>query len=429
MENKAWVIAINMGYGHQRTAYALKDLAVDRKIINANDYEGIPETDRKIWEGSQKFYESISRFKRVPLIGNWAFNIYDQTQKILDFYPRRDLSKTNFIEKNTYNLFTKGWGRHLIKKLWPAPGEKAKPIISTFFTPAFMAEYFRYPGDIYCVVCDADISRSWAPLIPDKTKIKYCVPNERTKERLLLYGVNDNNIFLTGYPLPMSCIGGESMSILKYDIRQRLANLDPQKIYERNYTSLIKAHLGALPITADHPLTIIFAVGGAGAQKEIGVGLLRQFRNRIAAREMKIVLVAGVKKPIKQYFDEEIKKLEMDNFKNVEVLYADNFGDYFEIFNQSLSKADVLWTKPSELSFYSALGIPIIIAPTIGSQEDFNKEWLLLHGFGIEQKPENLVAEWFFDLIRDGYLAEMAMEGFVEGIQLGALNIKKLISD
>jgi len=111
------------------------------------------------------------------------------------------------------------------------------------------------------------------------------------------------------------------------------------------------------------------------------------------------------------------------------VLYADNFGDYFEIFNQSLSKADVLWTKPSELSFYSALGIPIIIAPTIGSQEDFNKEWLLLHGFGIEQKPENLVAEWFFDLIRDGYLAEMAMEGFVEGIQLGALNIKKLISD
>jgi len=105
----------------------------------------------------------------------------------------------------------------------------------------------------------------------------------------------------------MSCIGGESMSILKYDIRQRLANLDPQKIYERNYTSLIKAHLGALPITADHPLTIIFAVGGAGAQKEIGVGLLKQFRNRIAAREMKIVLVAGIKNQLSNILTRKLK--------------------------------------------------------------------------------------------------------------------------
>lgn len=428
METKAWVISINMGYGHQRTAHALADLAVDGKIINANDYAGIPERDRRLWESSRNFYEFISRFKKIPLIGNWAFNLYDRTQKIFEFYPRRDLSETNFLEKNIYNLFAKGWGRHLIKKLWPAPGEKAKPIISTFFTPAFMAEYFSYPGDIYCVVCDADVSRSWAPLIPQKTRIKYFVPNERTKQRLMLYGINRENIFLTGYPLPMSCIGGESMALLKYDIRQRLANLDPHKKYERDYTSLIKTNLGGLPLTSDHPLTVMFAVGGAGAQKEVGIGLLKQFRQKIAAREMKIILVAGIKMPIKHYFDEEIRKLQMDKFKNVEVLYADNFADYFDIFNQSLSKADVLWTKPSELSFYSALGIPLIIAPTIGSQEDFNKEWLLMHGFGIEQKPEHLVYEWFFDLIRDGYFAEMAMEGFVEGKQLGVLNIKKIIS-
>lgn len=429
MEQKAWVISINMGYGHQRTAYALRELAVDGKIINANDYAGIPNKDKAFWEGSRSFYEFISRFKRVPLIGNWAFNLYDKVQKIVEFYPKRDLSKTNFVEKNTYKFIANGWGRHLIKKLWPAPGEKAKPIISTFFIPAFMAEHFRYPGEIYCVVCDADISRSWAPLLPHKTRIKYFVPNGRTRQRLMLYGVPKENIFLTGYPLPMSCVGTESMSLLRYDIRNRLPNLDPQKKYEKKYISLLKANLGELPINSDHPLTIMFAVGGAGAQKEIGVGLLKQFRNKIASREMKVILVAGTKRRIKQYFDEEIKKLQMDKFKNVEVLFADNFGDYFDMFNETLSKADILWTKPSELSFYSALGIPMIIAPTIGSQEDYNKEWLLMHGFGIEQRNAKYAPEWLFDWLRSGYLAEMAIEGFVEGEQLGVLKIKKIISE
>jgi hypothetical protein len=427
MEKKAWVISINMGYGHQRTAYALRDLAVNNEIINANDYKGIPEKDKGFWEGSRNFYEFISLFKRVPLIGEWAFDLYDKTQKIIDFYPRRDLSQTNFLQKKTYELMANGWGRHLIRKLWPLPAEKAKPIISTFFTPAFMAEYFRYPGDIYCVVCDADISRSWAPLLPHKTRIKYFVPNERTKQRLMLYGIPQQNIFLTGYPLPMSSIGNESMSLLKYDVRNRLANLDPLKKYEHGYASLIKTNLGALPAGSDHPLTIMFAVGGAGAQKEIGVSLLRQFKNKIAARELKIILVAGTKMNIKQYFDEEIKKLGMEKLKNIEVLFAPNFGEYFDAFNESLSKSDILWTKPSELSFYTALGIPIIIAPTIGSQEDFNKEWILLHGFGAEQRNPNYAHEWIFDWLRGGYLAEMAMEGFVEGEQLGVLNIKKII--
>jgi len=38
--NGVWLISVNMGYGHQRTAYPLKDLAFEEKIINANDYPG-----------------------------------------------------------------------------------------------------------------------------------------------------------------------------------------------------------------------------------------------------------------------------------------------------------------------------------------------------------------------------------------------------
>ena len=45
---KAWIVAADMGYGHQRTAYPLKDIAFSDRIINANNYEGIPNSDSEM---------------------------------------------------------------------------------------------------------------------------------------------------------------------------------------------------------------------------------------------------------------------------------------------------------------------------------------------------------------------------------------------
>ena len=427
MSKKSWIISINMGYGHQRTAYALRDLAIRKKIINANDYKGIPEKDRIIWESSRKFYEFISRFKKAPIIGNFVFSLFDKTQKINDFYPKKDESACGFNHRGIYSLFKKGWGKDLIKRL---SSKDKKPFVSTFFTPAFMAEELKYSGKIYCVVCDADIARSWAPLKPKKSSIKYFAPNKRTVDRLRLYGVKKENIFLTGYPLPMENIG-KKKEILKEDLKKRIINLDPLGNYKKHYGGLLHEKLGELPDKSDHPLTIMFPVGGAGTQKETGIEFLKQLRNNVVNKEIKIILVAGVKENIKEYFEKEIEKLKISKFvketKLVDIIYEKDFGKYYDAFNKALRKTDILWTKPSELSFYSALGLPIIIAPTVGSQEDFNRAWLLRNGFGIEQENINSVKEWFFDLLRDGQLAEIAMEGFVEGEQMGTLKIKEII--
>ncbi len=113
---------------------------------------------------------------------------------------------------------------------------------------------------------------------------------------------------------------------------------------------------------------------------------------------------------------------------NIEVIYEPNISDYFEKFNQVLRKTDILWTKPSELSFYCGLGIPIIIAPTIGSQEDFNREWLLKLGSGILQENPSYVEEWLFDLLQSGWLAEAAMQGFIEAEKMGTYNITNIIN-
>lgn len=107
MEKKVWVISVNMGYGHQRTAYPLRNLTFEGKIINANDYQGIPEKDKAFWESMRRYYEALSRFSRIPLIGKATFSIYDEFQKILGFYPKRDLSKPNFALRQIYSLLKK----------------------------------------------------------------------------------------------------------------------------------------------------------------------------------------------------------------------------------------------------------------------------------------------------------------------------------
>jgi len=426
MMEKAWVISVNMGYGHQRTAYPLRDLAFKGEIINANSYQGIPEKDRKIWEGTRRFYEFISNFSRIPLVGKTAFSIYDKFQKILGFYPKRDLSQPNFNLKQIYSFFKKDWGKDLIEKLKINP----LPLITTFFIPAFMAEFFNYPGEIFCVVCDADISRTWAPLNPKESKIKYFASTERVIERLKLYGVKEENIFLTGYPLPLENIGvsppAGGLEILKEDLRLRLLNLDPKKRYFEKYKTLIEEKVGKLPEKSDHPLTILFSVGGAGAQKEIAIKIVKSLRERIKRGEIKIILSVGIREKIKKYFEKNLAEIKCneERARYVEIIFGKDIESYFQKFNQVLRKTDILWTKPSELSFYSALGIPIIISSPIGSQEEFNMRWLLKSGFGIFQENPNYTNQWLFDWLEKGYLAEAAMEGFVEGEKLGTLNIE-----
>jgi UDP-N-acetylglucosamine:LPS N-acetylglucosamine transferase len=128
-----------------------------------------------------------------------------------------------------------------------------------------------------------------------------------------------------------------------------------------------------------------------------------------------------------KYFNDNIKGLELDGW--VHLLWGNTVQDYFEVFNDALRETDILWTKPSELSFYAGLGIPIIIAPTIGSQEDYNKRWLLHIGAGRVQENPKYTDQWLADLLNGGTLAESAMEGFMEIDKMGTYNIEKILAE
>lgn len=426
----AYVVAANMGYGHERPANVLRHLSADNKIIVANSYEGIPNSDRNIWEGTRKMYERISRFKRIPVIGSAVFWVMDEVQRIPEFYPRRDLSRPSLQLRELYALINhRSHMRHLISELAKDP----KPLICTFSPPAFAAEEFGYPEEIYCLCTDADVSRAWAPLKSKKTRIKYFAPNGRVAERLKLYGVPEKNIELTGFPLPTELIGGAYPEVALKNMKRRICTLDPNGIFSSHNGDVLVKYFGAgfcgQKLKKPKTINLAFAIGGAGAQREIGIVIAKSLKQKIQSQQIILHLIAGTRSDVNDYFIEELREAGLfDQIgKGIRILFEEDRKKYFDEFTKLMGKIDILWTKPSELSFYTGLGLPIIMAPPVGSQEDYNHKWLEQVGGGIDQFDPRYTNEWLFDWINSGSLARMAWNGFIEAPTHGAYRIEDII--
>ncbi len=426
MGHTAWIVTVDMGYGHQRAAYPLRRLSPTGKVIVANNYQGIPKRDYRLWNNGRRVYEFFSRMSNLPVFGGLIFGMLDKFQEIKPFYPHRNLTAPNVQVKQTYSLIRRGLGKDLVKLL----ATDDIPLITTFFTVAFLAEEHGFKQDIYLVVCDADVSRTWAPLNPSKSRIKYLAPCHRVVERLKLYGIREENIFLTGFPIPEENLG-DNLTVLQADVAERLINLDPEERYRRKYAETVKQFVKGIKIDArhHHPLTITFAVGGAGAQKKIAADILKSLKKKLIAKEINLNLVAGSRNDVYAYFKSLIESAGLGKRlgENLNILFALDKEDYFKNFNEALRTTDVLWTKPSELVFYSALGLPIIMAPSLGSQEVFNRLWLKTIGAGISQNDPRYANEWLFDWVNSGWLAEAAMSGYLDGRQFGVRNIMDVV--
>ena len=152
-------------------------------------------------------------------------------------------------------------------------------------------------------------------------------------------------------------------------------------------------------------------------------------KHKIKAHKIRVNLIAGTRLEILHYFKGVVEKLHLHSElgKYVNVLCEISKKEYFEKFNELLHETDILWTKPSELVFYTALGIPIIIAPPIGAHEELNAQWLIRMGTGIRQEDPKYVNEWLFEWVNKGILAESAWEGYTEAPKYGTYNIEKIV--
>jgi hypothetical protein len=416
---KAWVVSADMGYGHQRAVFPLKDIA-EEGLITAGKNDNSTEKEKKQWLRLLNVYESFSRARGIPVIGKPLFAMLDALMHIPSFYPIRNLSRSTYqvdlLEKNIKNGLCAG----ILQKI----STKQLPLITSFYAPALAADMEGYEP-IYCILCDADINRVWVAKQPWESRIIYFAPCGKAAQRLKSYGVPEERIFLTGFPLPLDLLG-KNLSVLKRDLGQRLHYLDPQNRFWMRHGKNVEHFLGKRHsiVKSDRKLTITYAVGGAGAQRDIGARIAHSLRHRLRGNEVRINLIAGTKSDVREYFENVKSELKTEN---INVIYAERLHDYFQQFNTAIRTTDILWTKPSELSFYTGLGIPIIMTPTIGAQERFNRQWLFEIHAGMKQENPDYTDQWLYDLLDNGTLADMAWSGFLKARKLGTLKILEVL--
>lgn len=422
--SKAWVVSADMGYGHQRAVNPLREIA-EEDIITVGSSEAVSKTEQKLWKRLLNAYEFFSRAKGIPIVGPPLFSMLDALMHIPSFYPMRNLSNTTFQVNLLESTIEKGLCKGMLEKI----STKVLPLVTSFYASAIAADKNGFTK-IYCIICDADINRVWVAKQPWESRIEYFAPCGKAAQRLKAYGVPEERIHLTGFPLPREILGDENLSILKKDLAQRLFYLDPKGKFWARHGRNVEYFLGSenCIFQKKRRLTITYAVGGAGAQTEIGGKIAISLKDKLKADEVILNLVAGIREEVRDYFLSVKEKIDPE-LKNIRIIHSESMHEYFDIFNRSLRDTDILWTKPSELSFYCALGIPIVMSPAIGSQEKFNRKWLHEIQAGIRQENPDYTDQWLYDLLNRGTLAESAWDGFLKARKLGTFKIMEMIKN
>jgi hypothetical protein len=414
------VVAVEMGYGHVRAGRALAD-ACGVPVVHADRAPVADAADRARWRRTRLAYEATSRISQLPVVGAPLRWVLDELTDIPHLHPFRDLSAPTRGARALDALVRRGLGQGLVEEL----RRTGRPLLTTFFAPAILADRAGLSG-VYCVVTDSDVNRAWAPVDAKATRIRYLVPTHRAGRRLEAYGVPPAQITFTGFPLPHELVGGAGLAPLLANLRGRLVRLDPTGAFRREQGDLLAHVLGALPAEEERRSPLLtFAVGGAGAQAGLARQFLPSLRPALLGGRLRVALVAGVRVDVRDALAEAIAGAGLAGAvgETVEVLFEPELDAYLSAMNRLLARTDVLWTKPSELCFYAALGIPLVLAPPVGAHERINRRWVRESGAGFKQRDARCASDWLSDLLVDGSLAAAAWAGFTRLPRFGTYRI------
>jgi len=423
--NPPLVVAADMGYGHLRAAWPLAE-ALGTHISQVDQPPIVAPGEERLWRRVRHTYEAVSRLSQIPLVGAPLRLFLDSLTDIPHLHPYRDLSAPTQGVLTLDRLVRRSLGQGMLARL----AEQRVPLLTPVYSPALVADRAGYDR-IFCVVTDTDLHRIWAPVRPEQTRIQYLVPTRRAARRLQAYGVPEARITFTGFPLPHELVGGSDLPHLKRHLAARLVRLDPTGELRREMPEELAHFLGPLPAEeAGLPPLITFAVGGAGAQAELARAFLPGFRRPLEEGRLRLALVAGIRPEVEARFRDAIQGARLEGLlgHGLELVRGSSFEDYYRQFNALLARTDVLWTKPSELTFYAALGLPIVCAPPVGVHERYNRRWLRESGAGLRQRDPRVAAEWLCDWLADGLLASAAWAGYMRLPKFGLYRIIEAVT-
>jgi hypothetical protein len=304
-------------------------------------------------------------------------------------------------------LVERGVGRGVVAAL----EREQAPLFTSFFATALAADR-KSAADVDCLVTDTDLARAWVARDPRQSRIRYFAPSERAVRRLAAYGVPSERVLMTGFPLPGELLGGEELPVARRHLARRLGRLDARGRFRRAQGEEATRHLGgSLAPDGESPL-VVFAVGGAGAQAGLAAAFLPSLRPLIEVGRLRLALLAGTRPAVRRAFEALVARHDLAGHPGVRVVAAPDLDAYFPTCNALLAEADVLWTKPSEMTFFAALGLPLVLSPPVGTQEIYNRRWALEAGAGLAQRDPRFAGEWLGEWLEDGVLAGAAWNGF-----------------
>src|SRR5216683_1904289 len=391
------VAAIDMGYGHLRAAAPLADaLGVPLLLM---DLPPLGDArDAWFWWRTRALYEPLTRWSQVPALGGPLRRLLARITAIPD--AGGDLSAPSTGTRWMERAARAGAGRALAEHLRAS----GAPLLATFYAAPILAE-LHGADRLHCVVTDADVNRVWAPPHPARSKIRYYVPSEPARRRIESYGVAPERIRLTGFPLPHDLVGGRERSALKRNLAARLGRIDARRA------------------VADAAAA---EIGPAGAQVGIAARLVRALAGPLRDRRLALALVAGRRRDVARKLRAAVAAEALAGHSAVEVLEERDTLKYLRTFNALLARTDVLWTKPSEMTFFAALGLPVIAAPPVGVHEERNLRWAVEQGAALPQADPDRAGEWLPRWIEDGTLARAAWNGYR---RLPALGLYEILHD
>ena len=384
-----------MGFGHLRAAHNLASLG-NGSVVRVDREPLVSLVDKFVWNVAQKVHtfgsldaESRNRF---------LFQRFDELMKLPDDHTPPSRRAAEFI----FALNKVGvWKNFSDSLAW-----RTAPVIHTFYLPAMVSVYRDFRGANFLLLCDADFHRVWVPRDAKGANLKYFVPLARSADRLVSYGVDRDKIFVTGFPLPVSLTGDGNREESLSDFEMRCKRLTPNS--------------GA-------QLTVMFSFSGAGAYSSMLADLISNMADDLKEERVRIIVSCGSNANALQNTLTILSRFGVAGLPVVQTIYDDNLYRAFDKFNAALKDTDVMITKPGELVFYAALGLPMILLRPIGGHEGGNRSYLLIEEAALDiERPDNF-SEWLHEKHRTGKLLALAHHGYERIPRYGTTEIDKII--
>ncbi len=384
-----------MGFGHLRAAHNILGLG-NASLARVDRAPNVSTLDRFVWNSSLYFhtYGSRDAESRNRILYEW----FERLMRIPEDHESPPLTESRFIRR----LSQLGIGRLFFESL-----DGALPtLLHTFYLHAMLSVYRDYQGKNYLLLCDTDFHRVWVPVNPTRGSLQYMVPITKSADRLISYGVPPRRIHVTGFPLPVANTGGPDLVNLRDDFDARRARLKSN---------------------SDTPLTVLFPFSGAGAYSNLLSELVMSMLDEVREGEVHLVVSCGDNEHALRSAGKLFRDCGLGDSEFAEILFDGDLFASFDRFNQVLKSTDVIITKPSEMVFYAALGIPMLFLPPIGAHEAKNRDYLISSNCAVNLVNLKDFPKWLKKERREGRLLELAETGMERLPKHGTFAIDELV--